>query len=241
MAGKKKDEVVLTIKAYDAVQSIVFPRGIFNRIAELIKILFGLQVGKQSNSIEIVSILFKRLEEVVKASYTSTEVDTIDKSNKHANSVGEFKIPQPASKSKSPLSEADREVIDVWREVYKVPTSVRVFYPAIKACLKNLRKELSQVDIVMAVRASVGHPLAKNMGSIPPLSGLRSEKMIGHLLMAASSNEPTEETKVESFRNYMLFSKSQLIRSEYLDDFIDAINACKSTEEMQTTYERFLK
>jgi hypothetical protein len=147
-------------------------------------------------------------------------------------------------KRKSPFTDDDKEVVALWREMYGVPTNVRLYYPAIKACLKKLRRDLSQMEILQAVKISAENSLVRKMGNPPPLSSILSEKMMSHLLLQVSMRSETggtnEQVNIRQFKNYMLFEMAKNVPVDSIDEYVEKIKQCTTKEQMQVVYKEYV-
>jgi len=230
--NKKKntgsDGVLITITESDnRSESIIVPLASFRYMANTCRHITG---DKKAEDIDIViKVLLRYFSSIVEVSNLS-----ITKSKDDAKDV---KLP----KKKSPFTEDDHIVVALWREIYRVPDNVRLFYPAIKKCLTNLRKTLSQEDILRAVKVSETNSLVQKFGNPPPLSSILSEKMISHLVLQSEmQTKKTDYPDILNYMNYMLFTQAANVPVEKLDSYVDAIKNCKTKEEMQLIYKGYM-
>jgi hypothetical protein len=186
----------------------------------------------------LISILTEVLTNYSKLQLTNANNSSIvTKSKDGANKV---KLPR----KKSPFTEDDKEIVALWREMYQVPDNVRLYYPAIKACLKKLRKDLTQIEILQAVKISAENSLVRKMGNPPPLSSILSEKMMGHLVlqvnMRQAKGETGEQVNIRQFKNYMLFELAHNVPVDSIDEYIERVKRCETKEQMQTVYKEYV-
>lgn len=228
--GKKKtgsETVLITITESDnRSESLLISRASLRFIANILRNIIN---EKKADDIDvIIKTIVKLINSIVDVSNLS-----ITKSKDDANPV---EIP----KKKSPFTEDDKIVVALWREIYKVPENVRLFYPAIKKCLLNLRKTLSQEEILRAVKVSEFNSLVRKFGNPPPLSSILSEKMMSHLVLQSEmQTKKTDSPDLQVYMNYMLFTESQNVHPARLDSYVDAIKKCKTKEEMRLVYKGY--
>ena len=145
------------------------------------------------------------------------------------------------------ITDDDWKVINLFRDVYHVPPKAKLGWAAISKVLKARRKEgFTQDELLDMVKKSPTHDMIASQlqrGGKPTLSGLLSEKMVGHLL-TLTWNSPKEfgdmtKTQLENYKADMMMKHIGRISDHKRDVFYHKIEDLSSKDDVDDLVREF--
>jgi hypothetical protein len=151
----------------------------------------------------------------------------------------EKQAPEKKTKKKR-VSQADRHLLSVWREVYEVPKRSRVFWPPILNVLASIRKEgFSDEEIEELIRISPEHGWIGSraaQGDVPPLHQVLSQKVVASLVEMAEQRSRAElvedAQELPLYKTKAIRDVKDLLKPRNEGDFYSAMDVAQTKDEV---------